>query len=87
LLKALILVCTVLVTPNLRDCNDTNARVVILDPEEFSNPVTCALHGQAYLAETVIGQNLGESDRVKIVCRPQRSLRAMEPARIGERPE
>jgi hypothetical protein len=74
LLNALVLVCTVLVTPNLRDCNETNARVVMVAPLEFSNPVTCALQGQAYIAETAIGQTLGKSDRVKVVCRPRRSL-------------
>lgn len=73
MLNALVLVCTVLVTPNLRDCNETNARAVMVAPEEFSNPVTCAMHGQAYIAETSIGRNLGENDRVKIVCRPNRS--------------
>jgi len=26
------------------------------------------MHGQAYLAETAIGQELGDSDRVKVVC-------------------
>jgi hypothetical protein len=48
-------------------------------PLEFANPVTCALHGQAYLAETAIGQSLGESDRVKIVCRRQRSSEPLMP--------
>jgi hypothetical protein len=33
-------------------------------PEQFGNPVTCVMHGQAYLAETEIGQD----ERVKIVC-------------------
>jgi hypothetical protein len=69
LLTALILVCSVLVTPDLRDCDETNARVVMLVPEEFASPVTCAMHGQSYIAQTAIGQNLARSDRVKIVCR------------------
>ena len=73
MLNAMVLVCTVLVTPDLRDCNETNARVVMVEPEEFTNPVMCALHGQAYIAETTIGRNLGENDRVKIVCRPRPS--------------
>ncbi|QIG48406.1 hypothetical protein G5V57_12135 [Nordella sp. HKS 07] len=82
MLDALILVCTILVTPNLGDCNETNARVVMRAPEEFANPVTCALHGQALVAETAIGRTLGESDRVKIICRPHRS--SLIPARSGE---
>jgi hypothetical protein len=79
LLHALVLVCTVFATPDLRDCNETNARVVMQAPLEFNNPVTCFLHGQAYLAETTIGQSLGESDRVKVVCRPERSSEPLMP--------
>ena len=37
-------------------------------PEQFGNPVTCFMHGQAYLAETSIGQEIGEDERVKVVC-------------------
>jgi hypothetical protein len=37
-------------------------------PEAYSNPVTCAMHGQAYLAETAVGRDLGEDDRVEVVC-------------------
>lgn len=69
LLTALALICSILVTPNLRDCDETNARVVMLVPESFSSPITCAMHGQAYIAGTAIGQRLAKSDRVKIVCR------------------
>lgn len=71
LLTALILVCSVLVTPDLRECDETNARIVMLVPGEFASPVTCAMHGQAYIAQTVIGENLASSDRVKVVCRSQ----------------
>ena len=37
-------------------------------PAEFANPATCFMHGQAYLADTSIGRELGDNDRVKIVC-------------------
>ena len=71
MLTAVVLICSVLVTPNLRDCDETNARAVMLVPEEFASPITCAMHGQAYVAGTAIGRNLAESDRVKVVCRPR----------------
>jgi len=71
LLTAVVLICSVLVTPNLRDCDETNARAVMLVPEEFASPITCAMHGQAYVAGTAIGRNLAESDRIKVVCRPR----------------
>ena len=81
MLIAVVLICSVLATPNLRDCDETNARAVMLVPEAFANPVTCAMHGQAYVAGTAIGQSLAESDRIKVVCR---SRPATEPS-IAER--
>lgn len=81
MLNAFVLVCTILVTPDLRDCNEMNARAVMLVPEEFSNPVTCAMHGQAYVAETSIGRSLGAGDRVKIICRPHRNISTEKRAR------
>ena len=71
LLTAVVLICSVIATPDLRDCDETNARAVMLVPEEFASPITCAMHGQAYVAQTAIGENLGGSDRVKVVCRSQ----------------
>ena len=41
---------------------------MIRAPAEFGNPFTCLMHGQAYIAETAIGQELGADDRVKVVC-------------------
>jgi len=68
-ITAVVLICSVLATPDLRDCDETNARAVMLVPEEFASPITCAMHGQAYVAETAIGRSLAESDRIKVVCR------------------
>jgi hypothetical protein len=64
MLAALVLICSVVVTPDLRDCTRENAAVVMRVPAEFSNPGTCYMHGQAYLAET----SLGNDDRIKVVC-------------------
>jgi hypothetical protein len=68
MLTALILICSVAVTPDLRDCNANNAMAVARVPTEFANPVTCLMNGQAYLAETSIGRDLSTDDRVKIIC-------------------
>ena len=68
---AIVLICSVLATPDLRNCDETNARAVMLVPEEFASPITCAMHGQAYVAGTAIGRSLAESDRIKVVCRPR----------------
>jgi len=68
MLTALVLICSVATTPDLRDCGRANATAVMRVPAEFANPATCFMHGQAYLAETSIGQELGPDDRVKVVC-------------------
>jgi hypothetical protein len=68
MLTALILVCSVVVTPELRDCNRTNAVHVLQLPEETGNPLMCMLHGQAYLAGTAIGRELRADERVKVMC-------------------
>jgi hypothetical protein len=68
MLTALVLICSVAATPDIRDCGPGNATAVMRVPAEFGNPATCFMHGQAYLAETSIGQELGDRDRVKVVC-------------------
>jgi len=79
MLPAIILVCSIAVTPELSDCNRSNA-VHVLQLPETANPVMCMLHGQAYLAATVLGRELRADERVKVVCvaggRPARAARA-----------
>jgi hypothetical protein len=64
---ALVLICSIAVTPDLRDCT-RDATLVMRVPTEFRNPATCFMHGQAYLANTSIGQELGGDEQVKVVC-------------------
>jgi hypothetical protein len=70
MLTALVLVCSLAATPDLADCNHKNALDVMRVPEEFASPVTCAMQGQAYLAQTAIGRNLTKGDGVKVICIP-----------------
>ncbi|MBV8652594.1 MAG: hypothetical protein JO255_14100, partial [Alphaproteobacteria bacterium] len=51
-------------------CNRDNAVNAMRLPEEFSSPVTCALQGQAYLAQTYIGRNLAKDQTLKVLCIP-----------------
>ena len=53
-------------------------------PAEFANPATCFMHGQAYLADTSIGRELGDNDRVKIVCARSDMVDASIPRRPVE---
>jgi hypothetical protein len=68
MLTALVLICSVSVTPDFRDCTHENALDVMRTPIEHANPATCFLHAQAFLAQTSLAQDLRETDRVKIVC-------------------
>ena len=79
MLTALILICSATVTPDLGDCTRDNATAVMRVPAEFGNPTTCFMHGQAYLAETSIGQELGDNDQVKIVCARTETIAASIP--------
>jgi hypothetical protein len=67
MLTAIILVCSIVTTPELGDCNRSNA-IHVLQLPEAANPVMCMMHGQAYLAATVLGRELRADERVKIVC-------------------
>ncbi len=78
MLMALVLVCSLQVTPNLADCSRTNAVNVMRVPEEFGNPATCLMHGQAYLAETSIGRDLNDNERIKVVCAQSRQFGATQ---------
>ena len=68
MLTALILICSTVTTPDLADCNRVNAVSVMRVPVETGNPATCFMHGQAYLAETTLGRDLADNERVKVVC-------------------
>jgi len=68
MLTALILICSVQTTPDLRSCTRDNAVDAMQVPEAFASPATCFMHGQAYLADTSLGRDLTENERVKIVC-------------------
>lgn len=79
MLTALILICSATATPDIRDCSRENATAVMRVPANFGNPVTCFMHGQAYLAETSIGQTLEANDRVRIVCAPAETISGSVP--------
>lgn len=83
MLTALILICSTAMTPDIRDCTRDNASDVMRVPTEFANPMTCFLHGQAFLAETSLAQDLRETDRIKIVCARSQSVTAKTPFAVA----
>ena len=68
MLTALILVCSLAASPDLRGCTRDNALDVLQVPETFASPVTCLMHGQAYLANTAAGRDPAPHEAVKVVC-------------------
>lgn len=68
MLTALILICSLANTPDIRDCSRSNAVDVVWMPTAFASPATCFMQGQAYIAGTDIGRNLGQDERLKVVC-------------------
>src|SRR6267143_2090309 len=45
MLTALVLICSVAVTPNVRDCTRASATAVMRLPAKFGNPAACFLYG------------------------------------------
>ena len=68
MLTALILICSLAITPELRSCDRNNALHVLQVPEQFGTIVTWMMHGQAYLAGTSIGQEIKSDEQVKVLC-------------------
>jgi hypothetical protein len=66
MLSAIVLVCSLAVTPDLRECGRKNAVHVLQVPEEFALPAMCAMRGRSSLAETS-GQSLPDNERVKVM--------------------
>jgi hypothetical protein len=68
MLTALVLVCSLASVPDLGDCTRDDALDVLQVPATFASPVTCFMHGQAYVADTSIGRDLAPNEAVKVVC-------------------
>jgi hypothetical protein len=70
MLTALVLVCSLSATPDLGTCNRNNALDVMRLPDQFASSASCAMQGQAYVAQTAIGRNLTDKETVKVICIP-----------------
>jgi hypothetical protein len=68
LFTTLVLICSLAITPDLRDCDRNNAVQVVQVPEQYSMPGSCALYGQAYIAGTSLSEHLAENESVKVLC-------------------
>lgn len=74
MLTALILVCSLKSFSDPGACTQQNAVHMLRVPSTFASPITCMLHGQAYLADTSIARDLAADEVVRVICAPTRSL-------------
>jgi hypothetical protein len=77
MIKVVLLVCASSIAPG--DCQPDTA-LYLLNGPDASNEVACGMQSQAYLAQTWIGQTLGEEEYVKIVCQMGARARFQEEA-------
>lgn len=70
MLSAFVLVCSLSITPDLKDCDRTTAVGVLKVPEDIAVPNQCLMMGAAYLAQTEMGRQLSQDERVKVLCLP-----------------
>jgi hypothetical protein len=82
MLTAIVLVCALSAVPDPADCNRQNASQVIVLSDTYVSPVTCLMHGQAYVAETALGIDFSK-EHIRIICRPRKliALAAHHPER------
>ncbi len=82
MLTALTLICSLSSVADGAACTGQNAVQVLRSPQMFASPVTCFMHGQAYLANSALGRDLNEGETVKVICKPNRVVAV--PAEPGE---
>ena len=88
MLTALILICSLSSASDVTACTEQNALQVLRIPETFANPVTCFMHGQAYLANSALSRDLVKGETVKVICKPNRVVAAPpEASEIGTQQE
>jgi hypothetical protein len=63
--RIIILICSIQLSP--ADCQIDNATDVINGPEAYDS-VGCGLYGQAYVAETALGERRRDDEYVKVSC-------------------
>jgi len=68
MLTAIVLICSLAVTPDLADCTSKNARATMLVPEDFLIPTQCYFKAQAFAAGTQLGRDISPDERIKVVC-------------------
>lgn len=78
MLTAIILICSVVRTPDTANCTPDTAIDVMRTPVASAMPTTCFMEAQAFLAQMQLGRDLRDDERVKIICQPKKTQRTSE---------
>ena len=70
MLTALVLICSQTAAPDHDNCTQANAVDVLRVPETFASPVTCLMHGQAYVADTALAGGMSDDQYLVVICSP-----------------
>ena len=84
MLKAVLLVCALNTPPG--ECRPDTALDVIAGPDT-DNVIACALHGQAYFAQSALAQGLTDREYLKVICVSASAPLGSIPQRSDERPD
>jgi hypothetical protein len=78
MLTAVVLICSLANTPNLRHCTIENAVDLLAVPGEFRTPYHCLRDAEAFFAKTYPLETLEAHMRLKVLCR-----RPQAPKNVG----
>ena len=70
MLTSIVLICSLSLTPNLRDCTQETAVQALRVPEQTQLPGMCLKIGLEYFTQTEFSHHLAVDERIKVVCVP-----------------
>ena len=70
MLTAIVLICSLSLTPNLQDCTRETAVQALRVPEQTQLPGICLKIGLEYFTQTEFARHLAADERIKVVCVP-----------------
>jgi len=70
MLTAIVLICSLSLTPDLQDCTRETAIQALQVPEQSQLPGICLKIGLEYFTQTEFARHLAADERIKVVCVP-----------------
>ena len=70
MLTAIVLICSLSLTPSIQDCTQETAVQFFKVPEQTQLPGMCLKIGLEYFSQTEFAHHLAANERIKVVCVP-----------------